>query len=192
MGPHRVWIWPAAYDAASVLFEIPSRSPPISISPDQLRGKSPRPQQVSTLDPSFKELFPGTSVSWEVPLPAVYFDSPNRGNLIKSLWVGGQIRLWDWGTLAEHSNRKQGPFPALILPGGPFRSLAITAEESDIDEVPLPPSPEPLLAPTRVSGAPVLSLSLAGPTTLSKIAILRADHVILLKPNYRMTSIQIL
>ncbi|KAJ5157176.1 uncharacterized protein N7482_008276 [Penicillium canariense] len=142
---------------------------PVSVDPDQLRAKSLQPQEVSTLDPCFKELVPGASVSWEVPLPDVYFDSFRPGQFYNILWVGGQIPLWDWGTLAEHSNGKLSPkSPALILPGGLVKSLGIIAEESDIDEeAPLPPSPKPRLASARVSGAPILSLSLAGPPTLS-------------------------
>lgn len=77
--------------------------------------------------------------------------------------------MWDWGTLAEHSNCKLGPqSPAVVLPGGPRQSLAIAAEESDIDDMgPLSPSPEPILTPARMSGAPVFSLSVAGSATLS-------------------------
>ncbi|CAG8888368.1 unnamed protein product [Penicillium egyptiacum] len=84
-------------------------------------------------------------------------------------WSGGQIPLWDWGTLAEHSNRRLGPkSPAVVLPGGPRQRLAIAAEESDIEDVGLSsPSPEPILAPARMSSAPIFSLNVAGTATLS-------------------------
>ena len=142
---------------------------PFQVDPEQLREKPLHPREVNTSDPCFKQLDPGVSVSWEVDLPSVYFDSFQAGQFYNVFWPGGQIPLWDWGTLAEHSNRKLGPkSPAVILPGGPQRSLAIAAEESDIEDVgSLSPSPEPILAPDRMSGAPVFSLSVAGPATLS-------------------------
>jgi hypothetical protein len=142
---------------------------PLKVDPEQLRGKSLHPREVNTLDPCFKQLSPGANVSWEVALPSVYFDSFQAGQFYDIFWSGGQIPLWDWGTLAEHSNRKLGPkSPAVVLPGGPKQSLAIAAEESDIEDVgPLSPSPEPILAPARIIGAPVFSLSVSGPVTIS-------------------------
>ncbi|KAJ5951189.1 uncharacterized protein N7479_009602 [Penicillium vulpinum] len=136
---------------------------------EQLPAKSLHPREVNTSDPCFKELNPGASVSWEVALPSVYFDFFQVGKFYNIFWPGSQIPLWDWGTLAEHSNRSLGPkSPAAILPSKIGRSLSITAEESDIDDVgPLPPSPKPLLAPARMSGAPIFSLSIAGSATLS-------------------------
>ncbi|KAF7184721.1 hypothetical protein CNMCM7691_006144 [Aspergillus felis] len=142
---------------------------PVQVNSNQLRAKSLHPREVSTSDPCFKQLNPGSSVSWEVALPSVYFDSFLPGQFYKILWVGGQISLWDWGTLAEHSGRTLRPnSSAVVLPGGPRHLLSIPPEESDIDDVgPLPPSPRPILAPARMSGAPVFSLSIAGPATLS-------------------------
>lgn len=120
-------------------------------------------------DPCFKQLNLGGSVSWEVALPSVYFDSFLAGQFYKIFWSGGQIPLWDWGTLSEYGNRKLGPkSPAVVLPGGPRQSLHIVADESDIDDVgPLSPSPEPILAPARMNGAPVFGLSVAGTAMLS-------------------------
>jgi hypothetical protein len=142
---------------------------PLQVDPRQLRAKSLHPREVNTSDPCFKQLCPGVSVSWEVALPSVYFDSFQAGEFYSIFWPGGQIPLWDWGTLADHSNRKLDlKSPKVVLPGGPQQALAIAAEESDIDDVgPLPPSPEPILPPARMSGAPVFSLSVGGPATLS-------------------------
>ncbi|KAF3386765.1 hypothetical protein F1880_000635 [Penicillium rolfsii] len=72
--------------------------------------------------------------------------------------TGGQIRSWDSGTLLEHRSRKQSP-----------RSFALLHDRrrKRYRRGPLPPPPEPLLAPTRVSGALVLSPTLAGPAMLS-------------------------
>lgn len=142
---------------------------PVQVDLEQLRAKPFHPRKISTSNSCFKELNPGASVFWEVALPSVYFDSFLPGQFYEIFWVGGQIHLWDWGTLAEHSNRKLGPkFPVVVLPGGPRQSLDIIDVESDIDDLgPLPPSPGPILAPARMSGAPVFSLGIAGPGTLS-------------------------
>ncbi|KAJ5493951.1 hypothetical protein N7463_010038 [Penicillium fimorum] len=158
---------------------------PLQPDLEQLRAKSLHPREVNTSDPCFKQLNPGASVSWEVTLPSVYFDSFQAGEFYNIFWSGGQIPLWDWGTLAEHSNRSLGPkSPAAILPGGVRQSLAIAAEESDIDDVgPLPPSPEPLLAPNRMIGAPIFSLSIAGSATLSM-----KDRTEVGRPRYSITA----
>jgi hypothetical protein len=142
---------------------------PVSINPSQSLAKSIQPREVSISDPCIKELLPGASVSWEVPLPIVYFDSFRPGQFYQTLWVGGQIPLWDWGTLAEYQNRKLSPKSiSLILPISEMQSLHIFDEESDFDDVgPLPPSPRPLLASARMGGAPILNLSITGPATLS-------------------------
>ncbi|PYH83157.1 hypothetical protein BO82DRAFT_412118 [Aspergillus uvarum CBS 121591] len=148
---------------------------PISINPSQsllLAESSLPPREVPISDLYIKELLPGASVSWEVFLPAVYFDSFRPGHYYQTLWVGGQIPLWDWGTLAEYRNCKLDPkSPPLILPSSETQSLYILDEESDIDDVgPLPPSPPPLLASVCQmggGGAPILTLSIAGPATLS-------------------------
>ncbi|CAG8112422.1 unnamed protein product [Penicillium nalgiovense] len=142
---------------------------PLQVDLEKLRAKFLRPREleVNASDPCFKELKPGVTVSWEVALPSVYFDSFHGGDFYYIFWSGGQIPLWDWGTLAEFQNRKLGPkSPAVILPAGPQQHLAIPAEESDIDDVgPLSPSPEPMVP--LMSGAPVFSLSITGPATLS-------------------------
>ncbi|PYI26635.1 hypothetical protein BP00DRAFT_355445 [Aspergillus indologenus CBS 114.80] len=139
---------------------------PISINPSY-----PPPRKVPTSDPCIKELLPGASVSWKVSLPAVCFDSFRPGHYYQTLWVGGQIPLWDWGTLAEYRHCRLDPkSPPLILPSSEKQSLYILDEESDIDDVgPLPPSPPPLLASVcqMRDGAPILTLRIAGPATLS-------------------------
>jgi hypothetical protein len=48
---------------------------PLQVDPEQLRAKSLHPREVNTSDPCFKQLNPGVSISWEVILPSVYFDS---------------------------------------------------------------------------------------------------------------------
>ncbi|KAF4253498.1 hypothetical protein CNMCM8812_001542 [Aspergillus fumigatus] len=142
---------------------------PVQVDSSHLRAKSVHPREVSRSDPCFKELYPGSSVSWELDLPSVYFNSLRPGERYRILWVGGQISLWNWGTLAQLSGCTLSPKSLpVILPGGPHQLLRILEVESDIDEVgPLPPSPAPILASGRVSGAPVFSLTIAGPATLS-------------------------
>ncbi|CAG8224586.1 unnamed protein product [Penicillium salamii] len=150
-------------------FPYTAKPQPLQANLERLRAKSSHPREVNTSDPCFKQLSPGISVSWEVALPSFYFDLFQSGQFYNIFWSGGQILLWDWGTLAEHSNRRLGPkSPAVVLPGGSRQLLAIAAEESDIEDVgSLPPSPEPILAPARITGTPILSLSISGPTTQS-------------------------
>lgn len=60
--------------------------------------------------------------------------------------------------------------PTTVLPGGSHQSLEIIDDESDLeDDVGVWPesSPPPLSPSTRMSDAPVLSINIAGPTTLS-------------------------
>jgi hypothetical protein len=143
---------------------------PVQIDSNQLRVKSLHPREVSQSDPCFKQLYPGSSVSWELDLPSVYFDSLQQGDDYRIRWVGGKISLWDWGTLAQHNDRMLGPkCPAVVLPGGPEQLVSVEYVETDIDEeVPqMPPSPAPIFASARMSGAPVFSLTIVGPATLS-------------------------
>ncbi|KAH3209848.1 hypothetical protein KXV77_006634, partial [Aspergillus fumigatus] len=108
---------------------------PAQVNCDQLQAKSLHPRVVSMSDPCFRQLDPGSSISYKVALPSVYFDSFLPGQCYKILWVGGQIFLWDWGTLAEHYGRTLGPnSTAVVLPGGPRHFLSIAPEESDIDD----------------------------------------------------------
>lgn len=159
---------------------------PVSINHDQLRAKSLQPRGVWTSDPYVRELAPGDSVSWEIPLPAIYFNTFRPGQHFQILWVGGQIPLWEWTTLADHRNRQLSPkSPYLILPGSQRQSLGILEAESDIDDVgPLPPSPQPLLPSARIGGAPILSMSIAGPATVSL-----KDYDPLSRLRYTMTAI---
>ncbi|OQD69467.1 hypothetical protein PENPOL_c002G02104 [Penicillium polonicum] len=141
---------------------------PIQVKPDQLPAKQLHPRDVLSSDPCFKQLTPGDSVSWEVALPSVYFDSFIEEHLYEIFWPGGQIPLWDWGTLAEHNDQLVPKFPAVVLPGGQHQSLEIINIESDIeDDIASGPSPRPLSPSARVSDAPVFSVSVAGPATLS-------------------------
>ncbi|GIJ85971.1 hypothetical protein Asppvi_004842 [Aspergillus pseudoviridinutans] len=143
---------------------------PVQVDSNQLREKSLHPRKVSLSDPCFKQLYPGSSVFWELDLPPAYFDSFQPGGDYRIRWVGGRISLWDWGTLAQHNGRMLGPkSPAVVLPGGPEQLLTINDVETDIEEeIPLlPPSPAPVFASARMSGAPVFSLTIAGPATLS-------------------------
>jgi hypothetical protein len=142
---------------------------PVQVDSTQLPAKPVHPKIVSAADPCFKELYPGCSVSWELILPSVYFDSFQEGQYYKFLWVGGSIFLWDWGTLAEYSGRTLRPnHYAVVIPGGPQHLLGIAYVESDLEEPgSLPPSPAPLLVSAPISDAPVFSLTVAGPATPS-------------------------
>ncbi|CAI7606598.1 unnamed protein product [Penicillium discolor] len=141
---------------------------PIQAEPSQLPAKQFHPRDVPASDPCLKQLTPGDTVSWEMALPSVYFDSFIEDHSYEIFWPGGQISLWDWGTLAEHNHQLVPKFPAVVLPGGQHQSLEIINIESDIeDDIASGPSPRPLSPSARVSDAPVFSVSVAGPARLS-------------------------
>ena len=67
------------------------------LDPERLPTKLLIPREVATLDPYFKELVPGSSISWKAPLPAVQFDDSGPEVTYSILWPGGQIPVWDLG-----------------------------------------------------------------------------------------------
>lgn len=100
----------------------------------------------------------------------MYFDDSGPEVPYLILWPGGQIPIWDWGTLAEHSGRTLVPKSTpIVLPGPSYQSLVTLIYESDPKyfEDPPPPSPRALSPSARVNGAPVLYVRIAGPATLS-------------------------
>lgn len=138
----------------------------------KLPTKSLHSREVSTEDPCFKQLEPGTSVSWSAALPPVYFNARRILNHYDLIWGGGQIPLWDWGTLADfsESHRQLAPkSPAIVLPNGAHQSFEVVDDETDLeDDVgEWGPSPRPMSPSARVADAPVLSMRIAGPETLS-------------------------
>ncbi|KAJ6150010.1 hypothetical protein N7471_001209 [Penicillium samsonianum] len=101
------------------------------------------------------------SSSRKALLPAVYFDDSGPQVPYLILWPGGQIPIWDWGTLAEYSGRT-------LVPKSTPISLMTFIYESDPKyfEDPPPPSPRALSPSAHVNGAPVLYVRIAGPATL--------------------------
>lgn len=80
--------------------------------------------------------------------------------------------MWDWGTLAEcsKSHRQLAPkSPAIVLCSGPHQSLEVIDGSDLEDDVGVwnAWSPPPLSPSTRMTDAPVLSIHIDGPTTLS-------------------------
>lgn len=145
------------------------------LDPEKLPTKLLIPREVPTSDPYFKELVPGSSVSWKAPLPAVHFDDSGLGVTYSILWPGGQIPIWDWGTLVEHSGRTLVPKSTpVVLPGPSYLTFETRNHKSDPEEsdpeyfdYPPPPSPRSISPSARVNGAPIFSVTIAGPTTLS-------------------------
>ncbi|CAG8899005.1 unnamed protein product [Penicillium egyptiacum] len=138
----------------------------------ELPTKSLHPREVSTEDPCFKQLDPGTCVSWSANLPPVYFNAQRSLNHYDLIWGGGQIHLWDWGTLVDfsESHRQLAPkSPATVLPSGAHQSFEVVDDESDLeDDVgEWDSSPRPMSPSARAADAPVLSMKVAGPETLS-------------------------
>lgn len=144
---------------------------PIELDPACLPVKLLHPRRVSAADPCFKQLEPGTSVSWSVDMPRAYFQELRAG-ILEIFWRGGEIPLWDWGTLAEWCDSPDclaSKTPAVILPGGFGRSLEVTTIESDSDDEvrEYSPSPDPTSQLARMEDAPLFSISIAGPARAS-------------------------
>ena len=108
-----------------ILYHESNEIQPIQVEPGQLPAKQLHPRDISASDPCFQQLTPGDTVSWEVVLPSIYLDSFIEDHLYEIFWPGGQIPLWNWGTLAEHNDQLVPKFPAAVLPGGPHQSLEI-------------------------------------------------------------------
>ncbi|KAL4905055.1 hypothetical protein BDW74DRAFT_178065 [Aspergillus multicolor] len=150
---------------------------PLQVDSSQLPQRSQcGPVPVSASNPSIKQLDPGTCVSCEIELPPAYRDKFNLFDKYEIFWTGGQIPFWEWGTLAEFEGSRalspNTPRPALVLPGGPrlglyFASMEDTDDEDEDDFPCRPPTPKPTPVSDRVPGAPVFSVSVKGPATLS-------------------------
>ncbi|CAG8218914.1 unnamed protein product [Penicillium salamii] len=117
------------------------------VDPEKLPTRHLIPRKVTASDPDFKELVPGTSISWKARLPAVHLEYAGPGMPYLIFWPGSEIALWDWGKLAEYDGR----------------TLKLKSPPSD----PPPPSPRAISPCSRVSGAPIFSVSISGPATLS-------------------------
>ncbi|KGO75767.1 hypothetical protein PITC_033510 [Penicillium italicum] len=124
------------------------------VDPEKLPTKLLIPRQVTALDHYFKELVPGSSVSWKALLPSVHFED-----------AGPEVTysmLWPVDTLVPES-------PPVVLPGLAYQSFVTLNYESDPEyfEDPPPPSPRAISPSARVNGAPVFSVRISGPATLS-------------------------
>ncbi|CAG7938181.1 unnamed protein product [Penicillium salamii] len=143
---------------------------PVVTDPEKLPTRNLIPQKVTPSDPHFKELVPGSSVSWRSSLPAVYLEDCPPAASYSILWPGGKIHPWDWGTLAEHCGQTLAlrSLP-IVVPGPSYHTYEILNYESDPEyfEDPPPPSPRAISPSSRVNGAPIFNVSISGPATLS-------------------------
>ncbi|KAJ5876514.1 uncharacterized protein N7529_002098 [Penicillium soppii] len=142
----------------------------IVVDPEKLPTRNLIPRKVTVSDPHFKELVPGSSISWRSPLPAVYLEDAGSAVSYSILWPGSKIHLWDWRTLAEHSGRTLAlKSPPVVVPGPSCYTFETLNYESDPEyfEDPPPPSPRAISPFSRVNGAPIFSVSISGPATLS-------------------------
>jgi hypothetical protein len=80
------------------------------------------------------ELPPGGEVSFRVNLTENYQRPPVPGERYQLTWPGGEIALWDWGTISEHlgnelksQSAKESNLPKLVLPAS--TSAAFTARQ---------------------------------------------------------------
>ncbi|KAE8140181.1 hypothetical protein BDV38DRAFT_269201 [Aspergillus pseudotamarii] len=109
------------------------------------------------------ELKPGGSVLFYQGLPDWYRQQLVPGDKYKLLWLGAKLPLWNWGTLSDNLEARLCPDlarPDLIIPGDV--SITFTYEEIETPAS----TPPPILPSVQV--APVLSVELMGPSTVSR------------------------
>lgn len=143
----------------------------MQVSVDQLPAEPLCSKEISATDPYFKQLSPGDSVSWSIDLPPVYFNARVDYETYEIFWRGGKIRLWDWGTLPEYialHHQLIPKSPGIVLPSGPHHSFRVDDESDLKDDVGVwPCSPAPMSPSARMDDAPIFSVNIAGPPTLS-------------------------
>lgn len=87
------------------------------------------PMLVNGWNQGLWELGPEGSVTFQTALPARYQKLLRAGETYTLLWPGGEVALWEYGTIREHIGRELDDRPApLILPGGPHVTFSTYAE----------------------------------------------------------------
>lgn len=67
---------------------------------------------------ALRELAPGGMVQFMVTLPHRYRKELVMGAKYELVWPGGEIAIWDWGTIKQHLNQELGAkSPKICLPG---------------------------------------------------------------------------
>lgn len=78
------------------------------------------------------ELPPGGKVEFRATLPERYQRQLVPDSRYELLWPGGNIVIWEWGTIPEHLNQELKAIStkehALVLPGGPHVSFTAKIE----------------------------------------------------------------
>lgn len=97
-----------------------------------------------------RELPPAGSDIFMASLDEHYQKLLVPGERYELIWPGGEIALWDWGTIKEHAGQVLRPKPhRLVLPGGP--RVSFTVEEGEMVYVwKRPVSPPPIEPLARV------------------------------------------
>jgi hypothetical protein len=89
---------------------------------------------------SLWELPPGGSVRLVAKLPESYYRALKAGETYTLLYPGGEVAIWEWGTIQENlgrelkarrlmSEEKKKLLPSLVMPGGARISFTARAEE---------------------------------------------------------------
>jgi hypothetical protein len=75
-------------------------------------------------------------------LPAQYYQALHAGETYTVLYPGGEVQMWDWGTIEEHRGKEMkarhlmspsegdANLPRLMIPGGARVSFTVRAEEA--------------------------------------------------------------
>jgi hypothetical protein len=79
------------------------------------------------------ELAPGGEARCIASLPARYYQALHAGEMYTLLYPGGEVAMWDWGTVEEHlmsSSEENSSLSTLMIPGGARVSFTARAEET--------------------------------------------------------------
>ncbi|KAJ9293495.1 hypothetical protein DTO271G3_7760 [Paecilomyces variotii] len=132
--------------------------------------KSPPPQtfKLTGYEVETEELLPGQTLRRNIGHPCPFWDHMVAGERYELFWPGAECALWAWGTLREHWDqeiRVNSGLPPVVIPGGACCSFTCVEVEERSDFEPDDPRVE---KSERIPGTPCISVSLEGPSKISK------------------------
>lgn len=87
---------------------------------------------VYSWDRFLREFQPGEKVHFTAPLPDRYYRKLVEGEHYDLVWPGGEVAIWNWGTIREHEDqelRANDPSrPVLCVPAGSRTSFTAVSE----------------------------------------------------------------
>ncbi|KAL5337272.1 hypothetical protein BJX70DRAFT_389328 [Aspergillus crustosus] len=132
--------------------------------------KSPPPQIFKLIgyEVETEEVLPGQTLRRNIGYPEPFWGHIVTGEKYELFWPGAKYALWAWGTLREHWDQEIGVnsgLPPVIIPGGACCYSTCVEVEEPSDSEPDDPRVE---KSARVPGTPCISVSLQGPSRISK------------------------